>query len=373
MKDVLTICFISEVYTPRPSEILALPYKEKYGTELLETEKIDAKIDAKTDVVEAMKPKDNVTENNIHFSNDEVKEEVMSIIKSEQEKSEKVGSFLSSDETFELSCDAVYSSETSFQTNDLLEESSKSSVMNDSAFIFTSPDELRVAMQRLNMQTVLPEESGEELTSNHLYKKKSLTRVRIKSPYENKSIIMEEKKRKKLLEIREKRERKKQALGDCKISKTKYIKGNVPQPTSSVTKLSITNKSFYNSIYGQSEGSKSNKTINKTYNIKKETPCALEVAEEQMLDEFESSNLTPDINNKKYINRSYYLDEAETEMMYIEKKKAENKGLKTGSASTSTLSNDFQSNLNLLNDLIGPSNTSVSQVRSVTSCRSTTE
>ncbi|CAB3244938.1 unnamed protein product [Arctia plantaginis] len=221
------------------------------------------------------------------------------------------------------------------------------------------PADLRMTMQKLSIQSTLPEENVEDLSQSLTMKKKSSTKVRIKSPYENQSHAMEEKKRKKLLEIREKREKKKIALAEsCKINKSKY--GNrapMPQASTSVTKLSITNKSFYNSIYGQTGDvdSKQAKNRNRRGDTQKELP---DVA----LDKLGNDEETPksqDQNNKKFINRSYYLDDAVTEMMYLNmKQKEEDKDI--GSASTSGISGEFRTNLSILSQLIAHNDTEIS-------------
>lgn len=219
-------------------------------------------------------------------------------------------------------------------------------------------DDLSMTMRKLTMQSALKEESGDEMSHSPSKKKKSLTRVRIKSPYENQSYILEEKKRRKLLEIRERRERKKMALVEnCKISKHKYAKGTTfPQSASSVTKLSISNKSFYNSIYGQATNAVSSKQV-KGRNRKGGNRDVLEidVNDNNEGDEHDESGVsTPDKNSKKYINRSYYLDDADTEMMYTNMKRNENDAKDFASTSTSVISNDFGNNLKFLSQLISP-------------------
>lgn len=257
-----------------------------------------------------------------------------------------------------------YSSESSVALRDILvDQPGIFQMRNEATYNLISPDELRVTMQRLNMQSSLPEESGEDVSVTLSSKKKSPVRIRIKSPYENQSVLLEEKKRKRLLEIREKRERKKMALGEnAKVSKHKYAKGAItPQASSSVTKLSITNKSFYNSIYGQSLND--GKSKGKPRKGLKKDALFIDVPIEQIQEEYcESPNLTPDKNSKKYINRSYYLDDMETEVMYMEMKPdARN----ICSASTSAVSNDFSANLNLLSQLIGPSETDINKEETV--------
>lgn len=202
---------------------------------------------------------------------------------------------------------------------------------NKEASFDITPNELRLTMQRLNIQSSLLEEGGEEMLN---LKKKSPTRVRIKSPYENKSQMMEEKKRKRLLEIRERREKRKMVLNEnCKIAKHKYNKGMpVPQPSSSVTKLSITNKSFYNSIYGQNASDLKLQMLKP----KKEKKDALDGTRNSFESELEASLLSPDANNKKYVNRSYFLDDAMTEVMRTELKPGEDSAEDLNSASTSS-------------------------------------
>ena len=216
-------------------------------------------------------------------------------------------------------------------------------------------DHLRMTIRKLTMQSALPEESGEETSHSPTKKKKSPTRVRIKSPYENQSYVIEEKKRRKLLEIRERRERKKMApVENCKITKHKFVKGTTfPQSASSVTKLSISNKSFYDSIYGQATNADSSKQV-KGRNRKEIKREVLEINMDDNEDELDVSIAsTPDKNSKKYINRSYYLDEADTEMMYTNMKRDENDAKDLCSTAT-----DYN-NLNYLSQLIGTSETDI--------------
>ncbi|XP_047028983.1 uncharacterized protein LOC124636840 [Helicoverpa zea] len=252
------------------------------------------------------------------------------------------------------------SSDSSDALRDILDRKLKYAKQEASSNMF--PDDLRMTIQKLTMQGPLAEESGEDMSPSTAMKKKSLTRVRIKSPYENQSYIMEEKKRRKLLEVRERRERKKMALTEnCKINKHhKYGKGAImPQSASSVTKLSISNKSFYNSIYGQTTNVDPSKQA-KGRNLKGKREV-LEIDLECPDCDQETVVSTPDKptakNSKKYINRSYYLDDADTEMMYINMKQNDNEAKELCSASTSVISNDFRNNLNLLSQLIGPSET----------------
>lgn len=201
------------------------------------------------------------------------------------------------------------------------------------------PDDLRVTIQRLATQGALPEESVEDVSQTIAVKKKSPTRVRIKSPYENQSYILEEKKRRKLLEIRERRERKKMALAEsCKITKHKYGKGAaMPQASSSVTKLSITNKSFYNSIYGHMDNKVDIKQTN-SRNRQKDIPK--EIVQEALENLTSSHEKISSPDNQKFINRSYYLDDTVTEMMYMKMKRQEKEVM---SGSTSAVSSDFRS------------------------------
>ncbi|CAG9790895.1 unnamed protein product [Diatraea saccharalis] len=220
-----------------------------------------------------------------------------------------------------------YCDDDEYNFNNIVSESSDSSALKDfldtevvtniqpkeTQFKITTSEALALSIQSLNMDS-LPEENCEDFKNP--VKRKSSPRVRVKSPYENKSYLIEEKKRKKLLEIRERREKKKIAMGEsCKIKKNRYGKGSVmPRPSSSVTKLSITNKSFYNSIYGQTAKHVDMKIRKYKSNEGKKDFIADEHIGEEQVPEM----LTPDVNNKKYIDRSYYLDEAVTEMMYTE-------------------------------------------------------
>ncbi|CAH2049057.1 unnamed protein product, partial [Iphiclides podalirius] len=84
-----------------------------------------------------------------------------------------------------------------------------------------TPDDLFCTIQQFNAQTALLE----DIEECPPIKKKSPTKVRIKSPYENKAFAIEERKRRKLLEIRERREKRKKALSEnCKVTKHKYEK-----------------------------------------------------------------------------------------------------------------------------------------------------
>ncbi|CAD0202353.1 unnamed protein product [Chrysodeixis includens] len=249
------------------------------------------------------------------------------------------------------------SSESSDAVREVLKKKLKH-IQQEAAADIKFADDLRLTIQKLAMQTALTEESGEDMSST-ANKKKSPTRSRIKSPYENQSYIMEEKKRRKLLEIRERRERKKMALAEnCKITKHKYGKGAImPQSASSVTKLSISNKSFYNSIYGQSAHVDSKQTKGRYRNRgKRETA---DVTSEGFDGDHDGTVQSPDKNSKKYINRSYYLDDAVTEMMYMKMKRNDADGKELCSTSTSVVSNDFHNNLNLLSQLIGPSESEI--------------
>lgn len=145
-----------------------------------------------------------------------------------------------------------------FEFNDNI-NSEESNTVDEFIEPYPIADELSYTMRRLNMHSPVLEESEDTFTK----KKKSAGHVRIKSPYENRSYVIEEKKRKKLLEIREKREKKKLVMNEThKVTKPKYGKGAIMAHSSySVTKLSITNKSFYNSIYGQSLDNKNLKKM----------------------------------------------------------------------------------------------------------------
>ncbi|CAH0687642.1 unnamed protein product [Spodoptera exigua] len=215
------------------------------------------------------------------------------------------------------------------------------------------PDDLRFTIQKLTMQSALTEESAEDVS--YSTKKKSPTRVRIKSPYENQSLIMEEKKRRKLLEIRERRERKKMALAEnCKLRKHRFGKGAVmPQSVSSVTKLSISNKSFYNSIYGQLDTDSRKQTKARTRRGSKRNILDIDIFERN----YDTPLLTPEQNSNKYTSRSYDLDDTVTEMMYINIIKNETEAKDVCSTSTSVISSDFRNSLKLISQLNGPSET----------------
>ncbi|XP_026325958.1 uncharacterized protein LOC113234718 isoform X2 [Hyposmocoma kahamanoa] len=216
------------------------------------------------------------------------------------------------------------------------------------SFKASSDDYLKLTIQRLSTQGCLPEESLEELACG-FNKKNTPTRNRLKSPYENKSHAIEERKRKKLLEIRQRREKKKMAMIETyKASKNKHGREFISQPSNSVTKLSITNKSFYNSIYGQSPNDRQLKIKNR----KQKKDFSFEEAsdiEKENADDI----TTPDLNCQKYINKNYFLDDTVTEMMYIEMNQKEPD--RQEPKSESLLLNDFNSKLDILSQLITPS------------------
>ncbi|VVC92054.1 unnamed protein product [Leptidea sinapis] len=180
-----------------------------------------------------------------------------------------------------------------------------------------NPDELKCNVESVNQQPLVLEENIIPASS-----KKSPMRVRIKSPYENSSLLLEEKKRRRLLEIRQHRENKKKLLNEyTKISKHK--KGNtaiMAQASNSVTKLSITNKSFYNSIYGQAKNTE--KVLNKNQKVNKKdliTVMEQDSCEEVIL----NRSTTTDAYKEKYINHSYYLDDADTQVQHLQIKQSE--------------------------------------------------
>lgn len=217
----------------------------------------------------------------------------------------------------------------------------------------SSDDYLKLTIQRLSTQGSLPEESLEELACG-FNKRNTPIRNRLKSPYENKSHAIEERKRKKLLEIRQRREKRKMAMIETyKASKNKHGREFMSQPSSSVTKLSITNKSFYNSIYGQS----SNDRLPRIKNRKQKKDSSFEETSD-----IENDNTgdrpTSDLNSQKYINKNYFLDDTVSEMMYIEmnQKEPDRQDLK----SESLLLNDFNTKLDILSQLITPSITDLS-------------
>lgn len=215
----------------------------------------------------------------------------------------------------------------------------------------TSPNALRYNLRRLNMNSPVPEET------EVIKKKRSPTRIRIKSPYENSSHAVEEKKRKKLLEIRERREMKRKSLSD-KLTKYKYTKGVVmAQASSSVTKLSISNKSFYNSIYGQviNNEAKFLKKERKPHNQDLKIVVELENCEDEVRKKLPRSPK----HKEKYINHSYYLDDADTEVKHLQNKLKSRQNMEDAcTASSSEVSDDLRSSLKLLKDIISIDNAS---------------
>ncbi|XP_050350108.1 uncharacterized protein LOC126773322 [Nymphalis io] len=221
----------------------------------------------------------------------------------------------------------------------------------------TPSDELGRAMHRLNIQSSVLEENEDDLVK----KKRSPTRIRIKSPYENKSFVLDERKRKRLLEIRERREKKKLAMNEsCKITKHKYVKGAVmAQSSNSVTKLSITNKSFYNSIYGDNNiANKKNKNVISELNST--LSMDIEECHEDCKKEISTASLRK--NGQKYINRSYYLDDADTEIMYLQMKPNNNENDTNDmlTPSTSVLSSDVGAQISRFRNFINLSTTDFS-------------
>lgn len=204
--------------------------------------------------------------------------------------------------------------------------SRKRSHRPEASFNIIPGDELHLTMQRLNIQSSLPEECFDDMPTHA--KRKSPTRNRVKSPYQNNSYILEEKKRKKLLEIRQRREKKKMAMSEnCKVTKNKYAKNAVmPATSSSVTKLSITNKSFYNSIYGQtfSTNSEQSKQLNKTKERKDtKRDIVITVPSEHSLSEEEISKKSSSLTEQshQYVGHNYFFDDTVTEIMYLKMKR----------------------------------------------------
>ncbi|XP_063627289.1 uncharacterized protein LOC134798834 [Cydia splendana] len=190
-------------------------------------------------------------------------------------------------------------------------------VRAEAAFNHATPNDLHFSMTTMDPQISLSEQN----TSDSFYtkpKKKSPERARIKSPYENKSFILEERRRRRLLEVKERRERRKMASNE---NSKASIHKTFPQAVSSVTKLSITNKSFYNSIYGRygngvSDKRKSSKTINTNTRKGAQTiDEEIEESEEDVEREVALSDKTP-----KKISKGHFLDDTETEMSYLQNK-----------------------------------------------------
>ncbi|KAJ2938432.1 hypothetical protein O0L34_g12873 [Tuta absoluta] len=180
----------------------------------------------------------------------------------------------------------------------------------DTPFINVHPDELRINMRKINMSS-LPEESAEAISLSQKNRKRSPTHNRIKSPYENKSFVIEEKKRRRLLEIRQRREKNKLVLtaNGSKVNKHKYPLS--PLTSSSVTKLSITNKSFYNSIYGENYEKKADKIRNR-----KESVPEISMNEDQ--DNPKLPTVGQEQLGQKCVSNNFYSDNAETQMMYLD-------------------------------------------------------
>lgn len=332
---VIISCVNVSVECPK---ILPLPYIQN------EVEKVEKK---KVKIVEMPEIKEDVS---IEEYNDLASEEMYDYASLNDDTEDDANLYRDSKNDSMLG-----SGDSSIALRDILDTRPIPDVMRKEApYNFVSPEDLSLSMHKLNMSS-LPEETSEDMPFNQVNKKKSPTRVRIKSPYENKSHMIEEKKRKKLLEIREKREKKKMAIGEnCKITKHRYGKGPIPpQPSSSVTKLSITNKSFYNSIYGQNLNVDQSMKI-KGRRTKKE--LAFDMPLDQLEGELESPLLTPEKNNKKYINRSYYLDEAVTEMMYTDMKHSDGSSIREiFSGSASGLSGEFCENMKIMTQIIDSS------------------
>ncbi|XP_063539593.1 uncharacterized protein LOC134748749 [Cydia strobilella] len=190
-------------------------------------------------------------------------------------------------------------------------------VRAEAASNHATPNDLNFSMTTMNPETSLPEQN----TSDSFYtkpKKKSPERARIKSPYENKSLILEERRRRRLLEVKERRERKKISSNEnSKVAKHKAF----PQAVSSVTKLSITNKAFYNSIYGSNGNVESNKrksSMTLNMNTRKGAQKIDEEIEESEED-VDGEVALPDKTLKK-ITKGHFLDDTETEMSYLQSK-----------------------------------------------------
>jgi hypothetical protein len=322
------LCCVSD--TSITTSLIPIPYTE------------DAKVDDEDEtikVIEIVEDGDVDEEELNEIANASVKSHSTSVI-SDQEDNYNDISDSKNDSVIE-------SGDSSSALKDILDTRAVPNVLcKEAPYNFISPDDLTLSMHKMNMSCVVEENDEEAPPVN---KKKSPTKVRVKSPYENKSHIIEEKKRKRLLEIREKREKRKIAMSEsCKIAKHRYGKGPImPQQSSSVTKLSITNKSFYNSIYGQNANIL-DKQPTKCKPRKVRRDLSVETRNEQFEDEQESPLSTPDKNSKKYINRSYYLDDAVTEMMYTQQSDCSSEFKELFSASTSMVSNEIGENNNMI-------------------------
>ncbi|KPJ14466.1 hypothetical protein RR48_13537 [Papilio machaon] len=179
-------------------------------------------------------------------------------------------------------------------------------------------DDLFATIQKLGTQTVVLEETEE----TSLTKKKSPTIVRVKSPYENKSHILEEKKRRKLLEIRERREKKKKSLTEnCKVTKHKHGKAVMAQSSNSVTKLSITNKSFYTSIYGDKT------SVAGTHSLKNSHIEPLDNVDDN--DDYSVKDVTI-LKKENRVGYGYYMDDPETAVMNLKCKNRHRYNTKQG-------------------------------------------
>ncbi|KPI97081.1 hypothetical protein RR46_05698 [Papilio xuthus] len=192
-------------------------------------------------------------------------------------------------------------------------------------------DDLFATLQKLGTQTVVLEETEE----TSLTKRKSPTKVRVKSPYENKSHILEEKKRRKLLEIRERREKKKKSLSEnCKVTKHKHGKAVMAQSSNSVTKLSITNKSFYTSIYGDKT------SVTGSHSVKHSHIDPLDKDDDN--DDYSVKDVTI-LKKENSVGYGYYMDDPETEVMNLKfknKHKNNRKQYKAPNCSNSTTNFD---------------------------------
>ncbi|KAL4717370.1 hypothetical protein ACJJTC_017257 [Scirpophaga incertulas] len=186
----------------------------------------------------------------------------------------------------------------------------------ESDFSCTLSNDLPSSLKSINMDC-LPEESIEDITRfpESVERKSANKKIRVKSPYENKSHILEEKKRKKLLEIRERREKKKMAMNEnSRIRKHKFSKGPImPQYSNSVTKLSITNKSFYNSIYGQNTHVDD---ITAKQIVRKEKKNSL--IDQTSLEKLENNKILSNVfclNSRDNLYQNCFLDDPMTEIM----------------------------------------------------------
>ncbi|GBP58155.1 hypothetical protein EVAR_86317_1 [Eumeta japonica] len=224
----------------------------------------------------------------------------------------------------------------------------------------TVPAEMfNLATPDFNMQpdylkkTPLPIEGNPEKVNMHQTKTQLCNDVKNKSPDDSSIFLMAGKREKRFNENRQRRERSKalisEACGSAEDGE-KEKKRAAPQASRSVTKLSVSNKSFYNSIYGNTKTYSGRNDEIKTYGGLKKVTKPLQLSKGQ---DFQNEIVDGFFEN---CNIRLNTDTAISEMTYVQMSKENStdvsgKNLVSFSSTTSASvlsGNNMSDNLHIL-------------------------